>query len=109
MRNDGNVETVSSVDDLPTGIDKELRQMAFLTDGELWHAARSQMTAIENHRMQELMWKQQREGLAWREQSEAENLLQRADRVMLIRAQAAVLLKDRGHDVSELGARWTTQ
>jgi hypothetical protein len=109
MKDDVNAEPVSSVDDLPIGIDEELKQMTFLTDDELWRAARSQMTAVKNQRMQELMWKQQREGLAWHEQSEAEHLSRRADRVMLIRAQAAVLLKDRGHDISEMGTRWTTQ
>ena len=95
-------EVVPTQDDLPVGISGELEQLAFLTDEELWRAARSQVAASENQRMQSLMFKQQRDGLSQREQSEAERLVQRSNRIMLVRAQATVLLRDRGYDVSGL-------
>ncbi len=95
-------EALPAQDDLPAGIGDEMAQLAFLTDDELWRAARSRVTARETERMQTLMWKRQREGLTQREQSEAERLVQRSDRVMLVRAQSAALLKARGHDISEL-------
>ena len=95
-------EAMPTQDDLPAGIGDELEQLAFLTDEELWRAAQSRLEASENQRMQTLMLKRQRDGLSQREQSEAERLVQRSNRIMLVRAQAAVLLKDRGYDVSGL-------
>ena len=95
-------EALPAQDDLPTGVGDEMAQLAFLTDDELWRAAHSRVTAREAERMQTLMWKRQREGLTQREQSEAERLVQRSDRVMLVRAQSAALLKARGYDISEL-------
>ena len=95
-------EAMPTQDDLPAGIDDELEQLAFLTDEELWRAVQSRLAASENQRMQTLMLKRQRDGLSLREQSEAERLVQRSNRIMLVRAQAAVLLRDRGYDVSGL-------
>ena len=95
-------EAMPTQDDLPAGIGDELEQLAFLTDEELWRAARSLLAASENQRMQTLMLKRQRHGFSQREQSEAERLVRRSSRIMLVRAQAAVLLKDRGYDVSGL-------
>ena len=95
-------EAMPTQDDLPAGIDDELEQLAFLTDEELWRAAQSRLAASENQRMQALILKRQRDNLSQREQSEAERLVQRSNRIMLVRAQAAVLLRDRGYDVSVL-------
>lgn len=87
---------------LPAEIADEMGQMVFLTDRELWQATLTTMTSAENQRMQALLLKQQREGLAFEEEIEAERLAQRQERVMLVRAQAAALLKERGQDVSTL-------
>ena len=95
-------EAMPTQDDLPAGIDGELEQLAFLTDEELWRAVQSRLAASENQRMQALILKRQRDNLSQREQSEAERLVQRSNRIMLVRAQAAVLLRDRGYDVSVL-------
>lgn len=89
-------------DDLPADIAEEMAQLVFLTDDELWQAARTTLTPRESERMQALLLKRQREGLTPQEQQEAEALLHRYDRTMLVRALAAVLLKERGHDVSSL-------
>lgn len=91
-----------TLDDLPADIADEMAQLAFLTDDELWQAARTTLTPPESERMQTLLLKRQREGLTEQEQQEAERLLRRYDRTMLVRAQAAVLLKERGYDVSNL-------
>ena len=91
-----------ALDTLPTEIADEMGQLVFLTDHELWQAARVTMTSVENRRMQALLLKQQLEGLSPEEETEAERLAQRHERVMLIRAQAAALLKERGQDVSDL-------
>jgi hypothetical protein len=49
--------------------------------------------------METLLHKLHREGLTQNEQQEMQQLQQLAHRVMLLRAEAAVLLKQRGHDI----------
>jgi hypothetical protein len=55
-------------------------------------------------RLEELHLKRQREGLTEQQENEAAALIRQYERVMLIRAQAAALLKQRGHDVTGLPA-----
>jgi hypothetical protein len=52
--------------------------------------------------MQRLVSKQQRQGLALREQRRAEDLLAHFHRSTLVRAQAALLLKERGYNIETL-------
>jgi hypothetical protein len=91
-----------TLEDPQTDIASDLSQLAFLTDEELWQAARKTLTSQEADRMQALTWKRQREGWTAEEQQETEHLLHRYNRIMLVRAKAAVLLKERGHDISSL-------
>jgi len=95
-------EALPALEDLPADIADELAQLAFLSDEELWQAARTTLPPEESERMQTLLLKRQREGLSPEEQQEAERLLHRYDRTMLVRARAAVLLKERGHNISTL-------
>lgn len=95
-------DALPALDALPAEIANELGQMVFLTDHELWQAARATTTSVENRRMQALVLKQQREGLSPEEATEAERLAQRQERIMLLRSRAATLLKERGQDVSKL-------
>lgn len=91
-----------ALDELSPAVADEMEQLAFLTDRELWQAARSQMTFVDSQRMQSLLLKQQRIGLSGDEAAEAELLTQQQERVMLVRAKAAALLRQRDWDVSEL-------
>lgn len=91
-----------TLDDLPLAVADELAQMALMTDEELQQAAGLRMSASENQRMQKLVLQRQRNELSAEQEIEAERLAQRQERVMLVRAQAAALLKERGHDVSDL-------
>jgi len=95
-------EALPTINDLPSELTEELEQLALLSDAELWQAARTKLGKEEEAQMQTLVWKQQRDGLTKREQSKAENLLHRYNRTMLVRAKAAVLLKERGFDISSL-------
>jgi hypothetical protein len=97
------------VGDLPAEVADEIAQLAFLTDNELWQAAESTLPETDSEQMQALALKRQREKLTEAEQEETERLRQRHDRNMLIRARAAALLKDRGHDVSRLGPTITAE
>jgi plasmid stability protein len=87
---------------VPPAISDLLAELPHLTDEDLWQAARMHVPEAKAERMQELVWKQQAEGLTTAEDDEANQLQQYAQRVMLVRAEAAALLAGRGHDVSEL-------
>lgn len=91
-----------SLDSLPSDIAHDMAQLAFLTDAELQQAATITVTAQESERMEALLFKQQREGLTVAEQEEANQLLHRHDQTMLVRAQAMLLLTERGLDISNL-------
>ena len=82
-------------------IASNLAQMAYLNDAALWQAARATMPGDQRVRMEELHMKQQREGLTKPEQEEEQALLKLYRETILVRAQAAVLLKQRGYEVSD--------
>lgn len=87
---------------LPEDIAADLAQLAYLADDDIWLAAQTQLTLAEAEQMQALLDKQQLEGLNSEEQQMAQQLSHRYNRTMLIRAKAAVLLKERGYDISVL-------
>lgn len=95
----------SAVDNtnLPKELTDELDQLAFLTDEELWQAARTQVKPDDRSRMESLLRKQQVTDLRPDEVTEVEMLVDRYDRILLIRAKAAVLLQARGQDITSLG------
>ena len=89
-------------DKLPSALDQELAELNFFSDEELWQAAQITIPAAKSERMQELADKQQLEGLIAIEEQEAQALLVLADRIMLLRAKSAALLKERGHNIALL-------
>lgn len=105
-------EVVAAVEALLAGEDgqvglsqplaEELAQLAFLDDTHLWQAARQVAAMEKNERMQQLVLKQQAEGLTAAESAEAQQLQHYAHRLMMIRAEAAVLLQQRGFDITAL-------
>ena len=93
---------------LPTDIEQALSALDLFTDEELRRAARLTAPADKTERMQVLVEKQQLEGLTESEKQEAAVLSHFFNRVMLVRAKAAVL-KERGHDVDQfLNSRSST-
>ncbi|MGB0387121.1 MAG: hypothetical protein ACPGWR_20075 [Ardenticatenaceae bacterium] len=89
-------EALPSLADLPSDITDEMAQLTFLTDLELQQAVAMTVTPRESERMEGLLFKQQRDSLSAKERQEANNLLHRYDQTMLLRAQAMLLLKERG-------------
>ncbi|NCC33732.1 MAG: hypothetical protein EOM24_17210 [Chloroflexia bacterium] len=87
---------------LPDDMEHALAQLVFLDDPELWQAGRSRMAPDAAERFSALNAKRQREGLTEAEQQERELLVHQYERSMLVRAQAAALLKQRGHDIASL-------
>ena len=80
----------------------QLEQLAVLNDTQLWRLARQQVPIEKSERMQVLTERLQAEGLSPQETDEVTRLQSYAQRMMLLRAEAAVLLKRRGHEVTGL-------
>jgi hypothetical protein len=76
--------------------------LATLNDADLWRAAQTRLPATVATRLEELHLKRQREGLTGQQEREAAALIRQYERAMRIRAQAAALLKQRGHAVAGL-------
>ena len=93
---------VPLTDDLPTDLSGTITSLATLNDADLWRAAQTLLPANVTARLEELHVKRQREGLTEYQEREAAALIHQYERVMLIRAQATALLKQRGHDVARL-------
>jgi hypothetical protein len=90
---------------LPVDLAATLASLTALDDDTLWRLATSRVSDADAARLAELADKRQRAGLAGEELREAEELAQRHDRVLVVRAEAAALLKQRGHDVSALAPK----
>jgi plasmid stability protein len=99
---DALVASVPVVDELPADLEASLAQLRLLDDKALWRAARTTFAADAARQLEDFHLKRQREGLTEHETQAAAALLQQYERAMLVRAQAAALLKQRGHDVSVL-------
>jgi hypothetical protein len=88
-------------EDTPERIRGALAQMAYLNDAALWQAARSTMLPEQRARLAALHEKRQRDSLNAEEAVEEQALLSLYRETLLVRAQAAVLLKQRGYEVSD--------
>ncbi len=96
---------VPVADELPAELNDAISPLALLDDEALWRAARSHLSAEAAAQMENLHLKRQREGLTEAEAQTLAGLVRQYKRAMLVRAQAAALLKQRGHDVSELAPK----
>jgi hypothetical protein len=85
---------------LPTELERTLAALTAADDAALWDAARTKMDPRAAERLAALNRKQQRDGLRAAEEAERDQLVTEYERVMLVRAQAAALLKERGHDIT---------
>ena len=87
-------------DELPADLAEAISPLAVLDDAALWSAATSIFPPGDAGRLEALHLKRQRESLSEKEDDEVALLVRHYEHVMLVRAQAALLLKERGHDVS---------
>lgn len=95
----------SSIEALPNDLQAAIDSLAFLDDHLLWRAAQQRLSRRDFDQMESLQFKRQREGLTEAEMSNLAELVRRSEQIMLVRAEAAVLLKERGHDITSLGPR----
>lgn len=97
------VASAASVEgDLSPELVETMGSLEKLTDEELWRLAKTAMSRKASKDLEALHVKQRDEGLSSREDATRLKLIQEYERTMLIRAQAAKFLKDRGHDISRL-------
>ena len=89
-------------EELPEDLAQAIQDLEVLDDEALWNAAQARLPEEARARFDALNFKQQSEGLTATERAEQEHLLHQSDRAMLVRAHAARLLKERGHEISSL-------
>jgi hypothetical protein len=85
---------------LPPNEQAELNAMPHLSNPTLWTIAREQMPQPQQDRMSALMERNTMGTLAEGEYEELEQLVEDGQRLMLRKAQAILLLKQRGHAIA---------
>ena len=80
-----------------------LAQMAYLNDAALWQVARATIGAEQRDRLQDLHDRQDEGQLTDAERVEERALLELYRGTVLLRARAALLLKQRGYDITDPG------
>ncbi len=98
-------DTHAAHNQLPAEVEAALAALAGLSIDELWKIVRRPAPPEVAERLAELNDRRQREGLSDAEERIADDLAERLDLVMVMRAEAVALLHARGEDVSELVAR----
>lgn len=79
--------------------DATLHKLSTLSDVELWAVVYQRLPVQDEERTQELLQKGNEGRLTSEEQVELENLVKLEEHQMLLRSEALVLLKQRGHDI----------
>ena len=87
---------------LPEDLVAAITPLALLDNDALGRAARSHMATEAASALEALHVKQQREKLTATEEETRKALVLQYERAMLIRAQAAALLRERGLDVGDI-------
>ena len=83
-------------------LEAELDALASADDARLWQLGRTGLSDEHIEEIEELRLKSGAGGLTPAEEDRLARLVHETDRVMLVRAEAAALLKQRGHDVEAL-------
>jgi hypothetical protein len=91
-----------SLDKVPPEYRPELERMETFSDEELFEATKVRLSSTRQRRLNNLLRKNQAEGLNKRERESLRELSKEADRLTLCRAYAFLLLKQRGHRIPAL-------
>ena len=90
---------------LPDDLAQAVATLDLLDDASLIRAAQSRLAAEISNETEQLHLKRQREGLTDQETQQLSVLVRQYERIMLIRARAVALLKQRKYDISTLIAK----
>ena len=96
------VTAVPEEDRITPELEQLLNSMASLDDETLWRAARNDLAREAAEEIRRLRAKRERKGLTLDERQRCADLLRQYDEGILIRAEAAALLKQRGHNIDVL-------
>lgn len=88
------------LDDLPPEMVDDMAALALLNDAALWRVARNTLAPASQSHLDDLLGKKGEGTLTPAEQQRLDQLLKEYEQIVLIRAQAALLLKQRGYDLS---------
>jgi len=86
---------------LPPDIQAELDALKKLSDDALWTIAREQMSDDVQTRAHDLMMRNTQGTITDAEYEELQKLVDRGDRLMLRKAEAAGLLRERGYTFTQ--------
>src|SRR5712692_11964844 len=86
---------------LPPVEQAELDALQHLSDDALWTIAHEQMPDEAQDRAHNLMDRNSHGTVSAEERDELDNLVERADRLMLRKAEAAAILRGRGHSFAQ--------
>ena len=96
------VSPAEVIEELPPELADVIASLRLLDDEALWRAARSKVSDEAVAGLEHLNRKRQFEGLSASEAEQQAALVRQHERTLLVRAEAAALLRERGHDVSSL-------
>lgn len=85
---------------VPSSEQAELAALPYLSDDALWAIATGQMAPALQARMAILMTANSKGEITVDEMQELEQLVERGDQLMLRKAEAILLLQQRGHDIT---------
>jgi hypothetical protein len=97
---DAVAQAAPETDELPPDLVDSLAQLDAFEDEALWQLARSHISREESTELEDLHLKRQSVGLAAAEKARTAFLVGQYERAMVLRAHAARVLNERGHDVS---------
>jgi hypothetical protein len=104
MRQQGQARSAVSLidmdEELPPELEEAIASLPLLDDESLWRAAQSRVPDDAVAGLEYLNRKRQAEGLSRSEKEQQAALVRQHERTLLIRAEAAALLRERGYDVS---------
>ncbi len=97
---DALLTAVPTIDQLSSDLTQVIQSLTLLDDTALESAAQTELDQDIAAELEQLNFKQQREGLTKSETERLDQLNMQYEKTMLIRAQALLLLKHRGKPVS---------
>jgi hypothetical protein len=95
------LKTLSPLAALPHDEQVELAALKHLSDDALWTIAREQMPEEVQQRAHVLMERNARGQITDTEYTELQHMVERGDRLMVRKAEAAALLRARGHHFTQ--------
>jgi hypothetical protein len=85
--------------DMSPATQRALATLTYLSDAQLWKAARQNMSRAKQAHLEALAERQKQRELNQKERVELDQLMQEAQHIMLSKAEACRLLAQRGHTV----------